>query len=79
MKKSLQEEIEASKALSDDADLSDTVKKFVRRERNKAYNPAIATEEVAKEFDISMEAAHDALDKSPYLESKVVGDQRIWW
>ena len=79
MKESLQEEVEASKELPEDADLSEQVKKFVRMERNKFYNPAISTGEVAEEFGISMEAAHDALDASPYLESKEVGNQRIWW
>lgn len=79
MKESLREEVEASKELPDDADLSNKVKKFVRMERNKVYNPAISTEEVAEEFDISMEAAHDALDESIHLDCKEVGDQRIWW
>jgi len=79
MKESLQEEVEASKELPEDADLSEQVKKFVRLERNKVYNPAISTEEVAEEFGISMDVAHDALDESPYLDSKEVGDQHIWW
>jgi len=79
MKESLQEEVEASKDLPDDADLSKKTKQFVRMERNRAYNPAIATEEVAEEFDISMEAAHDALNEYPHLDSKEVGDQHIWW
>jgi len=79
MKESLQEEVDATKELPEDADLSEQVKKFVRMEKNRVYNPAIATEEVAEEFGISMEVAHDALDASPYLESKEVGNQRIWW
>lgn len=79
MKESLHGEVEANKELPDDADLSNKVKKFVKMERNRVYNPAISTGEVAEEFDISMEVAHDALDNSPYLESKEVGDQRIWW
>jgi len=79
MKESLQEEVEANKELPEDADLSEEVKKFVRMERNRAYNPAIATEEVAEEFDVSMEAAHDALEESPHLDCKEVGDQHIWW
>jgi hypothetical protein len=79
MKESLQEEVEASKELPEDASLSEEVKKFVRMEHNKVYNPAIATEEVAEEFGISMEAAHDALEKSPHLDSKEVGNQHIWW
>ena len=79
MKEFLQEEVEASKELPDDADLSEKVKKFVRMKRNKVYNPAISTEEVAEEFDISMEVAHDALAESPHLDCKEVGDQRIWW
>ncbi|AGN02439.1 hypothetical protein L593_12500 [Salinarchaeum sp. Harcht-Bsk1] len=79
MKESLQEEIEENTELPEDADLSEEVKKFVRRERNKVYNPGISTEEVATEFGISMETAHDALDESPHLDSKEVGDQHIWW
>jgi len=79
MRESLQEEVEASKELPDDADLPKKAKQFVRMERNRAYNPAISTEEVAEEFGISMEAAHDALEESPHLDSKKVGDQHIWW
>lgn len=79
MKQSLQDGVEAERDLRDDTDLSDEVKKFVKMERNKVYNPAISTEEVAEKFDVGMETAHDALDASPYLEKKPVGDQHIWW
>ncbi|THE64097.1 hypothetical protein D8Y22_14370 [Salinadaptatus halalkaliphilus] len=79
MKDSLQDEVEANRDLPDDADLSEEAKKFVKMEWNKVYNPAISTEEVAEEFGVSMEEAHDALDQSPYLEKKSVGDQHIWW
>lgn len=79
MKKSIQDEVEANQDLPDDADLPRKVKKFVRKERNKVYNPAISTEEVAEEFSVSEETAHNALDESPHLEKKAVGDQHIWW
>lgn len=79
MKESLQDEVIANRELPGDADLAEEAKKFVKMERNKVYNPAISTEEVAEEFGISMEVAHGALDDSPYLDSKEVGNQRIWW
>lgn len=79
MKKSLQDEIAANNDLPDDADLSEEAKKFVKMERNKVYNPAISTAEVAEELEVSEEVAHDALEESPYLEKKAVGDTQIWW
>lgn len=79
MKESFSEEVEANRGLPDDADLSEEVKKFVKMERNKVYNPAISTEEVADEFGVSEENAYDALEESPYLDCKEVSDTHIWW
>lgn len=79
MKESLQDEVAANSELPEDAGLSEEAKKFVMMERNKVYNPVISTREVAEEFDVSEEEAHNALEESPYMDSKEVGDTHVWW
>lgn len=51
----------------------------VKQERNKVYNPAISTEEVAEELDISPEEAFELLEAAPRPDSKSVGNTTIWW
>lgn len=50
---------EAREATPRDAD------KVVRHETNQAYNPVVATEEVAVELEISVDEAHELLDEAP--------------
>ena len=79
MKESLQREIAANSDLPDDADLSEEARKFVKMEWNQVYNPAIATAEVAEELGVSEEEAHNALEESPHVQKKAVGNTHIWW
>ena len=79
MKDSLQGDVATNEELPEDVDLSKEVRKFVKMEWNQVYNPAISTEEVAEEFGISEEEAHDALDESPHLAKKAVGESHVWW
>lgn len=60
-------------------DLVEEVRRFVTLEKNSVYDPAISTEEVAEEFGISEEEAYEALDESPYLDKKMVGNSHLWW
>jgi len=79
MKETLQDDVAANRDLPDDANLTDEAKKFVKMERNKVYNPVVSTGEVAEEFGVSKEEARDALEESPYMDSKEVGDTHVWW
>ena len=51
----------------------------VRQKKNKVYNPAVSTEEVAEELGVSPEEAFELLEEAPRPESKPVGDSHIWW
>lgn len=79
MKESLQEEIIANTELQDDATLSEQVKKFVKQNTNKVYEPVVFTSEVAEEFGVSAEEAREALRESAYIEEKEVGEISVWW
>lgn len=51
----------------------------VRHGTNQAYNPAVSTEEVAEELDISPEETRELLEEAPRPSSKTVGETEIWW
>jgi DNA-directed RNA polymerase specialized sigma subunit len=51
----------------------------VRMEKNSAYNPAVSTEEVAEELEISTEEAFDLLEEASRPSGKPVGDSHVWW
>lgn len=51
----------------------------VKREKNRVYNPAVSTEEVAQELGISTEKAFELLDEATRPDRKEVGDTHIWW
>jgi len=55
---------------------ADTV---VKMEKNQVYNPAVSTEEVADELDISPEKADELLQEAQRPDSKEVGGSKIWW
>lgn len=64
---------EAQEVTPQDAD------RVVKHERNKVYNPAISTEEVAEELGVSPDKAYELLNEAPRPESKEVGNTHIWW
>lgn len=51
----------------------------VKQQRNKVYNPAVSTEEVAEELGISTERAFELLEEAPRPDGKPVGNTHIWW
>lgn len=51
----------------------------VKQNRNKVYNPAISTEEVAEELGVSTEEAFELLQEAPRPSEKSVGNTHIWW
>lgn len=51
----------------------------VKREKNQVYNPAVSTEEVAEELEITPEEADELLEEALRPESKEVGGSKIWW
>jgi len=53
--------------------------RVIRREKNTVYNPAISTEEVAEELEISTEEAFELLEEAPRPSGKPVGNTHIWW
>jgi len=53
--------------------------RVVKQERNRVYNPAVSTEEVAEELGISTEEAFDLLEEAPRPDGKPVGNTTIWW
>lgn len=79
MKESLRDEVIANTELPEDADLSEEVKRFVKQNTNKVYEPIVFTSEVAEEFGVSAEEARDALRESAYIEEKEVNEVSVWW
>lgn len=63
----------SSQTTPEDAD------RVVKTEKNKVYNPALSTEEVAEELGISTEEAFDLLEEAPRPSGKPVGNTHIWW
>lgn len=51
----------------------------VKQQKNRVYNPAVSTEEVAEELGISVERAFELLNEAPRPRGKPVGDSEIWW
>lgn len=68
--------------MSDSNDSEPTPKdadRFVKMEKNQVYNPAVSTEEVAEDLEISPEEANELLEEAPRPDSKPVGNTKIWW
>lgn len=53
--------------------------RVIRMEKNKVYNPALSTEEVAEELEITPEEADELLEEAQRPDSKEVGGSKIWW
>lgn len=57
----------------------DAATKVVKQNKNKVYNPAVFTSEVAEELGISEEGAYKALELAPRVNKKEVDGTAIWW
>jgi|GEM_PF-3146798 len=60
-------------------EIGDEMDVFVKRETGSWEDPIISTEEVAEQFDLTVEEAHERLSESDLVVGRDIGETRAWW